>query len=84
MMTPQRQFGENRGITIQDTPVGTPEFVARQLEKKVSEHEELLNKIPDIKDIQCVACVTLLGYCKGKFLSENGGSRTLSRFRHPA
>ena len=31
---------ENRGITILGTLVGTPEFVTRQLKKKVSEHEE--------------------------------------------
>ena len=52
---------ENRGITIWGTPVGTPEFVARQLEKKVSEHQELLNKIPDIKNLQCAWLVLL--YC---------------------
>ena len=66
------------------TPVGTPEFGARQLEKKVSEHEELLNKIPDIKDLQCAWLVLL--YCAtataNYFLRTVGPER--SRFRDPA
>ena len=51
----------DRGITILGAPVGTPEFVTRQLEKKVSEHEELLNRIRDIKDLHCAWFVLL--YC---------------------
>ena len=68
---------EDRGITILGTLVGTPEFATRQLEKKVSEHEELLNTIPDIKDLQCAWLVLL--YC-----ATARAKRTLSRFRHPA
>ena len=37
---------EERGITILGVPVGTPEFVLRQLEVKAEEHQTLLQRIP--------------------------------------
>ena len=55
---------EERGITILGVPVGTPEFVLRQLEVKAEEHQALLQRIPDIKDLQCAWLVLL--YCAGR------------------
>ena len=52
---------EERGITILGVPVGTPEFVLRQLEVKAAEHQALLQRIPDIKDLHCAWLVLL--YC---------------------
>ena len=54
---------EERGITILGVPVGTPEFVLRQLEVKAEEHQALLQRIPDMKDLQCAWLVLL--YCAG-------------------
>ena len=44
---------EESGILIPGTPVGTPEFVLRQLEVKAAEHQVLLQRIPDFQDLQC-------------------------------
>ena len=58
---------EDRGITILGTPVGTPEFVTRQREKKVSEHEEIVEQDSGHQGSPvCVACVALLRHCKGR------------------
>ena len=50
---------EESGILILGTPVGTPEFVLRQLEVKAAEHQALLQRIPDIQDLQCAWLVLL-------------------------
>ena len=54
---------EERGITILGVPVSTAEFVLRQLEVKAEEHQALLQRILDIKELQCAWLVLL--YCAG-------------------
>ena len=50
---------EESGILILGPPVGTPEFVLRQLEVKAAEHQALLQRIPDIQDLQCTWLILL-------------------------
>ena len=50
---------EERGITTLGAPVCTPEFVLRQLEVKAAEHQALLQRIPETKDLQCAWLVLL-------------------------
>ena len=42
-----------QGITIQGAPVGRPEFVVSALFRIAERQGELLQKIPEVKDLQC-------------------------------
>ena len=52
---------EEQGITILGTPVGRQEFVERELAKIITDHSELLTRIPEVQDLQCAWLLLL--YC---------------------
>ena len=52
---------EEQGITILGTPVGRPEFVVHALSRIAERQGELLQKIPEVKDLQCAWLILL--YC---------------------
>ena len=44
---------EQQGITVLGTPVGRPEFVECELQKVIASHAQFLQRIPEVKDLQC-------------------------------
>ena len=52
---------EEQGITVLGTPVGRPEFVERDLQKVIASHAQFLQRIPEVKDLQCAWLLLL--YC---------------------
>ena len=52
---------EEQGITILGTPVGRQKFVERELAKIITDHSELLTRIPEVQDLQCAWLLLL--YC---------------------
>ena len=57
-----------QGIKILGTPVGRREFGEHELESRANTHAELLEKIPCVKDLQCVWLILLYcGVSRGNF-----------------
>ena len=76
-----------RGIVILGTPVGTPEFVEQQLEQKVVEHETFLQRVPELKDLQCAWLLLLFcGVARANFFIRTIGPALSHSFatRHDA
>ena len=52
---------EKEGIKILGTPFGHPQFVEAHLNKKIVEHEVLLERIPTVPDLQSAWLLSLRG-----------------------
>ena len=57
-----------RRITILGTPVGTSEFVLKQLESQIGEHATFLSRILAIQDLQCAWLLLLYCVARANFL----------------
>ena len=43
---------ERQGIRVLGTPLGSPQFVSKELEKVATNHQVLLDRIPHVQDLQ--------------------------------
>ena len=41
------------GVKVLGTPVGTKEFTSRLLAERAGEEQQLLDALPDVKEVQC-------------------------------
>ena len=55
----------NQGVRLLGTPLGHPDFVRAQLASLSTVHDQLLQQVPTIPDLQC-AWMMLLYCCAGR------------------
>ena len=54
---------ELQGIKVLGTPLGHPDFVAAHLDRVLSDHRTLLERIPAVQDVQCAWALLLHNAC---------------------
>ena len=54
---------ELQGIKVLGTPLGHPDFVAAHLDRVLSDHRTLLERIPAMQDVQCAWALLLHNAC---------------------
>ena len=76
--------GEDQSVRILGTPLGLPDFVRSQLSALSETHDQLLEKVLTIQDLQCVwLLLYLLLRCSGKLHPQSDPPGVDRRIRSP-